>query len=98
MSLGYFDYPLPVNEPVHNYAPGSAERKALKQTLESLKSQSLDIPMYIGDREVRTGKTQPVRPPHELSHTLGHFHVGDESHVRAAIDAALAARQAWSEM
>jgi 1-pyrroline-5-carboxylate dehydrogenase len=89
---------MPVNEPVHSYAPGTAERKALKQTLAELKGQQMDIPMYIGSQEVRTGKTQAIRPPHETAHVLGHFHVGDESHVRQAIDAALAARNSWSNM
>lgn len=89
---------MPVNEPVHSYAPGTAERKALKQTLAELKSQQMDIPMYIGSQEVRTGKTQAIRPPHETAHVLGHFHAGDESHVHQAIDAALAARNSWSNM
>ena len=98
MNFGYFSYPLPVNEPVHSYAPGTPERKALKQTLKALKSEEADIPMYIGGAEVRTGKTQPIHPPHEIKHTLGHFHAGDESHVKQAIDAALAARTAWADM
>jgi 1-pyrroline-5-carboxylate dehydrogenase len=98
MSLGYFSYPLPGNEPVLNYAPGSPERTALKNTLAELKNEQADIPMYIGGKEVRTGKTQGIYPPHEIAHTLGNFHAGDESHVHAAIDAALAARQAWSDM
>jgi 1-pyrroline-5-carboxylate dehydrogenase len=98
MNLGYFNYPLPLNEPVLNYAPGSKERETLKKTLAELKSQSMDIPMYIGGEEVRSGKKQAIRPPHEISHTLGHFHAGDESHVRKAIDAALKARNAWAKL
>ncbi|HUQ97056.1 MAG TPA: L-glutamate gamma-semialdehyde dehydrogenase [Chitinophagaceae bacterium] len=98
MNLGHIAYPIPINEPVHNYAPGSAERVALKKTLAELKSQPLDIPMYIGGEEVRTGKAEPIHPPHERSHTLGHFHAGDESHVRRAIDSALAAKEAWAGM
>src|SRR5687768_7245464 len=98
MNLGYFSYPMPVNEPVLNYAPGSHERKALQQTLKELKSQQADIPMYIGGEEVRTGNVHPIRPPHELSHTLGNFHAGDASHVQQAIDAALAARESWANM
>jgi 1-pyrroline-5-carboxylate dehydrogenase len=54
--------------------------------------------MYIGGKEVRTGRTQPIKPPHEIAHTLGYFHEGDASHVHQAIEAALAARTAWSEM
>lgn len=89
---------MPVNEPVNGYAPGTPERKALKQTLAELKGQQMDIPMYIGSEEVRTGKKQAIHPPHETAHVLGHFHVGDESHVRQAIDAALAVRNSWSNM
>jgi 1-pyrroline-5-carboxylate dehydrogenase len=98
MNTGYFSYPLPINEPVLNYAPGSSERAALKKTLAELKAEQLDIPMYIGGKEVRTGKTQTIHPPHEIAHTLGQFHAGDETHVQQAIDAALAAKKAWAAM
>ncbi len=53
--------------------------------------------MYIGSQEVRTGKTRSLHPPHEVQHTLGQYHSGDASHVQQAIDAALAARETWSE-
>jgi 1-pyrroline-5-carboxylate dehydrogenase len=96
MSLGYFSYPMPVNEPVYSYSPGSTEREALKKTLAELKGSQADIPMYIGGKEVRTGKTIAIHPPHETSHLLGHFHAGDASHVQQAIAAALAAREAWN--
>jgi 1-pyrroline-5-carboxylate dehydrogenase len=95
---GYFSYPIPVNEPVFQYAPGSPERAALKRTIEELKSQQLDIPMYIGGAEIRTGKKQSIHPPHERAHTLAYFHAGDASHVTQAIDAALAARESWANM
>ncbi len=98
MSLGYFSYPMPVNEPVLNYAPGSEERKALKNTIKELKSEQLEIPMYIGGEEVKTGNLQPIHPPHETSHTLAHFHAGDASHLERAINAALAAKESWSAM
>jgi 1-pyrroline-5-carboxylate dehydrogenase len=98
MNLGYFSYPLPANEPVYNYAPGSPERAALKKTLEELKSQAIDVPMYIGAEEVRTGKLQAIKPPHEIPRTLGYFHEGDESHVNRAIEAALAAKESWTNL
>ncbi|RYY40561.1 MAG: L-glutamate gamma-semialdehyde dehydrogenase [Chitinophagaceae bacterium] len=98
MSLGYFSYPTPANEPVLNYAPGSAERAALKKTLSELKAEQIDVPMYIGGEEVRSGKLVPMRPPHEHKHVLGHFHAGDASHVKQAIDAALAARESWQAL
>jgi len=98
MSIGTFYYPLPTNEPVLNYAPGSAEKMALKKALKELKSTTMDIPMYIGSKEVRTGKKADIRPPHEHAHVLGQFHMGEEKHVKQAIDAALEARSAWSNM
>ena len=98
MNLGYFNYPLPQNEPVLNYAPGSAERETLKKTLAELKKQEMDIPMYIGSEEVRSEKKQAIHPPHEIGHTLGYFHAGNESHVKQAISAALKARRSWARL
>jgi 1-pyrroline-5-carboxylate dehydrogenase len=98
MSLGYFSYPMPANEPVLNYAPGSPERASLKKALADLKKKPLDIPMYIGSKSVRTGVKHDIHPPHELAHTLGTFHAGNASHVNQAIDAALKAKQAWADM
>jgi len=98
MNLGYFSYPLPANEPVLSYAPGSKEKEILKKTLRELKSIELDIPMYIGSKEVRTNKKVAIHPPHEIKHTLGYFHAGDEKHVQQAIEAALAAKESWSNM
>jgi 1-pyrroline-5-carboxylate dehydrogenase len=96
MSLGYFSYPMPANEPVQQYGPGSAERAALKKALAELKKEPIDIPMYIGGKAVTTGNKVALHPPHEIAHTLGYFHHGEERHVREAIDAALAAREAWA--
>jgi 1-pyrroline-5-carboxylate dehydrogenase len=96
MSLGYFSYPMPANEPVLSYAPGSAEKANLKKVLAELKSTEADIPMYIGNKEVRTQKRVAIHPPHELKHTLGYFHAGEEKHVHQAIEAALAAKENWS--
>ena len=95
---GFFKVPNPVNEPVKTYVPGSPERTELQNTLKALKSQQADIPMYIGGQEIRTENRKPLSPPHEHRHILGHFHEGDASHVRQAIDAALAARKAWAIM
>src|SRR5688572_8340108 len=98
MNHGDFYYPIPVNEPVLSYAPGSAEKLALKNALKELKSKQIDVPMYIGAEEVRTGKTIEIRPPHEIKHLLGKFHVGDANHVKKAINAALKAKEKWSGM
>ena len=98
MNTGYFSYPLPANEPVLNYAPGSSEKAAIKKTLALLKSQTIDVPMYIGDKEIRTDIKVAINPPHQRKHVLGYFHKGDASHVQMAIDAALAAKESWSSM
>jgi len=98
MSLGYFSYPMPVNEPVLSYGPGSSEKKRLKEVLAELKKEKIDVPMYIGSKEVRTNKKGTLHPPHEIAHTLGVYSEGDEKHVNQAIDAALAAKESWANM
>ncbi|GAC1309348.1 MAG: L-glutamate gamma-semialdehyde dehydrogenase [Mucilaginibacter sp.] len=98
MLKGFFNVPVPQNEPVLNYAPGSPERAALKAALADARSSQTDIPMYIGDKEVRTGKTAYVRPPHDHKHILATYHEADKSHVEAAINAALAAKANWEKL
>ena len=98
MQIGYFNYPSPGNEPVLSYAPGTPEKIALKKALLILKKKTLDIPMYINGKAVRTGKKIAIHPPHEISHTLGHFHLGTKQHVDQAINAALKVRENWSNM
>jgi 1-pyrroline-5-carboxylate dehydrogenase len=98
MQLGYFSYPLPQNETVLNYAPGSPEREQIKQTIKALKKDVADVPMYIGGEEVRTGNKMEIRPPHELAHLLGYYHEGSVTHVHQAIAAALKAKDSWSAL
>jgi len=98
MPKGIFQVPPAVNEPIKSYAPGSPERAELKQMLKELRSQELDIPMFIGGEEIRTGNKKRIHPPHEIKHTLGHYHQGDETHVHMAIDASLKARQQWANL
>lgn len=98
MAKGFFNVPKPVNEPIYAYAPGSAERAALEAALKDARSQTLDIPMYIGGEEVRTSKKVSLHPPHDHQHLLGHYSEGDASHVKKAIDAALEAKAAWEDL
>ncbi|MHB1922777.1 MAG: L-glutamate gamma-semialdehyde dehydrogenase [Chitinophagaceae bacterium] len=97
MNNGLFYFPRPQNEPILAYAPGSLERMALKTQLSELKAKRWDIPMIIGGQEVRTAKTSVIRPPHETSHELAQFHMGNESHVKSAIAAALKVRKRWGD-
>lgn len=99
MSNGHFRVPKPINEPVLSYAPHSQERKALLEAYWDMYHRpQWDVPMYIGADEIRTNDKRPMSPPHDHNHVIGHFNYGDASHVRAAIDAALSARERWSMM
>lgn len=98
MSFGTFSYPMPANEPVQQYAPGSKEREAQQRLLAELKKKEIDIPQYIGGRAVRSGDRHPIHPPHERHYVLGHYHAGTKQHVQQAIDAALKAKPMWESM
>ncbi len=86
--------PAPVNEPVLGYAPGSPERKELKEKLDRMASQVVDIPLIIGGDEIRTGDTDTVVMPHRHGHVLAKFHKAGPEEIRRAIEAA---REAWRE-
>lgn len=98
MSKGFFVVPKPINEPVLNYAPGSPERERLKKALKDARSVQKDIPMYIGGKEVFSDKKKSLHPPHDHRHVLGNYSQGDASHVKMAIEAALAAKAKWAAM
>jgi 1-pyrroline-5-carboxylate dehydrogenase len=98
MHNAIFRVPLPINEPVLNYAPNSAERENAHAALKEFRSKTLDIPMFIGAEEVHTSNKIKLSPPHDHAHVLGYASEGDASHVHAAIDAALTARAAWANL
>ncbi len=98
MPKGIYKVPTAVNEPIKSYAAGSAERKELQAMLKELRSKEIDIPMYIGGKEVRSENKSRLAPPHDHKHTLGHFHKSDKTHVTLAIDAALAAKEKWANL
>lgn len=95
MATGFFKVPVPHNEVVKAYAPGSAERAELKKKITEMRAEVRDIPMFIGGKEVRGEKKIALNPPHDHKHLLGHFYKSEKSHVSQAIDAALAAREKW---
>ena len=78
MPKGVYKLPNITNEPIKSYAPGSPERAALKEKLNEIHNQVVDIPMIIGGKEIRTDKLADIRPPHDHQHLLGHYHQGDE--------------------
>jgi 1-pyrroline-5-carboxylate dehydrogenase len=99
MSNAIFQVPIAVNEPIKGYAPGSAERKSLLNKYQEMYNQAaIDVPMYIGGKEIRTTNKKPMTSPHDHQKVLGHYNVGDATHVQDAIDAALAAKDAWANL
>jgi len=90
--------PTPVNEPVLSYAPGSPERAKFFARLNEMKSKKVDIPMYIGGEEVRTGKKVEIRSPYDHEQLLGKFHMGSAADTKKAINAALKAKKDWARM
>jgi len=98
MARGFFNVPIAVNEPVKGYAPGSPEREELLAIYKKMYASNIDIPMHINGKEVRTGNTKNVTPPHDHKHVVGQYHTADKSHIDEAIETALAARQAWSSI
>ncbi|MBL8010864.1 MAG: 1-pyrroline-5-carboxylate dehydrogenase, partial [Flavobacteriales bacterium] len=89
MSNATFHVPIPKNEPVLSYAPGTPERAALQAEMDRRLRTTIDAPMWIGGQAVLTKDQRKMSPPHKHAHKLGVAHFGDAKHVRAAIDAAL---------
>ena len=94
----FFTVPVPKNEPVYTYAPGSKERAELKQSLNELYNQQIEIPAIIGGKEVFSGSTGSCICPHEHKHRLATFHKATAKEISMAIEAAVKARPAWEEM
>jgi 1-pyrroline-5-carboxylate dehydrogenase len=90
--------PAPKNEPVLSHAPGTPERRELQAMLKRMSGEQLDIPVIIGGKHLRTGKTDTVRMPHRHSHVLATLHEADASHVEQAIQTALSVKDEWARM
>jgi 1-pyrroline-5-carboxylate dehydrogenase len=88
--------PAPVNEAVSSYAPGTPERAALKATLADMSRAAIEIPLVIGGKEIRTGKTRTAVMPHRHAHVLATWHRAGREEARQAIDAARAAQREWA--
>ena len=87
----------PVNEPVLGYLPGSAERRALKAELGAMRGRTVDIPLVIGGREVRSGNSGECRIPHDHQHLIGHYQRAGKAQTRMAIEAAAGAARDWAQ-
>lgn len=98
MDKGFYKVPVAINEPIKSYAPGTSERAEVQAAYDKMWAESLDIPMVINGKQVRTAKTMRVLPPHDHQHNVGSFHFGETQHVHDAINAALEAKEAWEGM
>ena len=92
MAHSIFQVPYPTNEPILTYAPGSAEKKEVLKMYSHLYKANTDIPMRIGDRDVQTGITANMHPPHDHKHSLGTYHKAEAKHIKEAIQASLDAK------
>ena len=98
MSNGFYNVPIAVNEPVKGYAVGSPERIELLAEYKRMYNTTVDVPMYIGDKQVFTNDKRNLSPPHDHKHVIGTSNYGGEKEVREAIDAAMKAREKWANM
>ncbi|MDA1143614.1 MAG: L-glutamate gamma-semialdehyde dehydrogenase [Bacteroidetes bacterium] len=98
MGKGFFQVPVAYNEPIKTFAPGSPEREAVLAQYKSYYHGTVDVPMYINGKEVRTGNTRNMTPPHDHKYVVGQYHIGEQKHVQEAIDTALEARTQWAAM
>lgn len=98
MGKGFFQVPTAINEPVKSYAPGSPERAAVIAQYEAYFNGNVDVPMYIGNEEVKTGNTNTMTPPHDHKHVVGTYHLAEKKHVTQAIENALEAREKWAQL
>ena len=98
MGKGFFNVPIAVNEPVMGYAPGSPEREAVLKAYQELFNAQTEVPLYINGKDVKTGNTRTMSPPHDHQHLVGTYHLAEKSHIEEAIATALEARKSWSQM
>ncbi len=98
MSNAVFTPPLPANEPVLGYAPGSPERAALLAELQAQRARTVQVPNYIGRERVFSEHAIRLSVPHDHAHTLGSATRANAAHVAQAVAAALAAKRDWENL
>jgi 1-pyrroline-5-carboxylate dehydrogenase len=98
MLKGFFNVPKAVNEPVKSYAPNSPEKAAVLAAYKTMWNANIDVPLYIGSEEIRTGNTRNMTAPHDHKHVVGAYHLAEKTHVEKAIANALDAKTKWANM
>jgi 1-pyrroline-5-carboxylate dehydrogenase len=98
MLKGFFNVPKAVNEPVKSYAPNSPEKAAVLAAYKQMWNSKIDVPLYIGSEEIRTGNTHDMTAPHNHKHVVGTYHLAEKVHIEKAIANALEAKTKWANM
>ncbi len=98
MLKGFFQVPKAVNEPVKSYAPNSVEKTAVLAEYKKMWNATIDVPLYIGSEEIKTGNTRKMTAPHDHKHVVGTYHLAEKQHVEKAIANCLVTRTKWSSM
>lgn len=98
MGKGFFQVPKAFNEPIKSYAPGSSEREEVLKQYKSYFKGNVDVPLYIGSEEIKTGNTKPMSPPHDHKHIVGQYHLAEKKHISKAIKNALESRDSWANL
>ncbi len=96
--MGNFRVPVPTNEPIYSYAPGTIDREKIEQALAKLKGMKIDAPMFIGGKEIKTSEKVEMTTPHDHQYVLGHYYKGGKKEVESAVKAALDAKATWESM
>ena len=98
MGKGFFHVPPAVNEPILSYAPGTRERDEVLAKYKEMYNSTVEVPCYINGKDVKTGDTATMHPPHDHKHTLGTYHRAERKHIEEAIEGSLKARTEWAEL
>ncbi len=98
MLKGFFNVPKAVNEPVKSYAPNSPEKVAVLAAYKQMWNSKIDVPLYIGNQEIRTGNTRNMTAPHDHKHIVGTYHLAEKHHIESAISNALETKTKWANM
>jgi 1-pyrroline-5-carboxylate dehydrogenase len=86
MSKGVFNVPIAKNEAVKSYKKGSSEREELLATYKEMYNSSIEIPLYIGGKEIFTDNKKDISPPHDHKHKIGKFNLAEKSQIEMAIE------------
>ena len=98
MLKGFFNTPKAINEPVKSYAPNSPEKAAVLAAYKTMWDSKIDVPLYIGNKQIRTGNTRNISAPHDHKHIVGTYHLAEKTHIEKAISNALDAKNKWTTM